>query len=105
MYATNLYQDSASILVTPSFNGPDNSTLIDIANSGNQIGLNMGDFFGLIRAVESFFLGKTGTIVAILLLILGFTLLMDFLLFAVPILFRLFEIFIAVAQLILGFIP
>jgi len=104
-FATNMYAQNQAILTTPGFVGPDGSTLIDLSNSGNQIGSYLTDFFGLIRAVTSFFLGKTGNIVAILLLILGFTLVVDFLLFVIPVVIAIFKLFLQIATAVFGLIP
>jgi hypothetical protein len=94
-----------SIMGTPGLEGPDGMTFIDLANSGNEIGGYVGNFFGLVRAVQTFFLGKTGTIVAILLLILGFTLFVDFILFAIPIIWKLFDLLLQIVAIVLGMVP
>ena len=104
-YATSMYVNAQQILTTPGFVGPDGSTLADVSNSGNVIGSYVGDFFGLVRAVQSFFLGKTGTIISILILIVAFTLVIDFLLFVIPVLLTLFKIFLQVLQVLTGLIP
>ena len=100
-----MYVNAQQILTTPGFVGPDGSTLADVSNSGNVIGSYVGDFFGLVRAVQSFFLGKTGTIISILILIVAFTLVIDFLLFVIPVLLTLFKIFLQVLQVLTGLIP
>lgn len=105
IYATNIYMQGQSIMGTPGLEGPDGMTFIDLANSGNEIGGYVGNFFGLVRAVQTFFLGKTGTIVAILLLILGFTLFVDFILFAIPIIWKLFDLLLQIVAIVLGMVP
>jgi len=66
--ATQISNASFNMLqITPSFNDI-NGDPVDVANGANQIGANIGEFFGFIRSLGSLFLGRAGTILAILFL-------------------------------------
>jgi len=82
--------------------GSDGSTLIDVANSGNEIGSRIGDFFSILRNIGGFFLGKLGTILAFALLIVGFVLTLEMALFIIPIVISLFRLLL---QLIQALVP
>lgn len=58
----------------------------DIRNSANEIGANIGIFFGLLKALQTLFLGRAGTLIAFLLLAVVFIALVKIFTFIMPIL-------------------
>lgn len=96
-YATNINNNLNNLQMTPGLIDP-NGSLIDLRNGANQLGLSVGNFFGILKALQGFFLGKTGNIIAILLLIAGFVITVKLLLWMIPIIR-------AIATFIVGFIP
>jgi hypothetical protein len=57
----------------------------DIRNSANEIGSNLGIFFGLVRALQTLFLGRAGTLIAFLLLAVVFIVLVKIFTFLLPV--------------------
>lgn len=96
-YATSISDQLNGIQMTPGLIDP-NGSLIDLRNGANEIGASVGQFFAILKALQSFFLGKTGNIIAILILIAGFVITVKLLLWMLPIIR-------AVAMFIVGFIP
>jgi len=82
--------------------GIDHSTVLDAANSGNQIGSHIGDLFGVVRSSGGWFLGKLGAILAFILLIVGFVITWWLLWWLLPIIVRLFDLLL---QLIQALVP
>lgn len=74
----------------------------NVRDQANQIGANIGGFFGVVRAIQSFFLGKTGTIVAFMLLIVGFIIFVRIMMFLIPIIVSFFRF---ILQLVGAVIP
>jgi hypothetical protein len=97
--ATNIAEAVNNIQMTPGLLD-DNSQLIDIANSGNQIGSYVGGFFAVVRAVQGFFLGKTGNIIALFLLLVAFIIIVNLISFAFPILKRIAEFIFTIVKMI-----
>lgn len=95
IYATNLASAANDIIQTPSLldNHDQEMTIRDQAN---EIGTYAGSFFGIVRAIQSLFLGKTGTIIFFLLLIVGFIVLVRLILFVIPIILAFFRTVVAV---------
>jgi hypothetical protein len=96
-FATNINGQLVGLQMTPGLIDP-NGSLIDLRNGAYEIGGGVGNFFSILRALQSFFLGKTGNIIAILLLIAGFVITVKLLLWMLPIIR-------AIATFIVGFIP
>lgn len=98
-YATNIAQVANDIQITPGLLD-DNSQLIDIANSGNQIGSYIGGFFAVARAVQGFFLGKTGNVIALFLLLVAFIIIVNILCFVLPILVKIASFILNIIKVI-----
>lgn len=96
MFATNAKQASDSLPGDPGLTDDNNGGLLTLRDSANEIGAAAGSFFAIIRAIQGFFLGKTGAIIAFGLLIVGFIFLVRFALFAVPIIVALFKLLLLV---------
>lgn len=96
-YATSISGQLVAIQMTPGLIDP-NGSLIDIRNGAYEIGGGVGNFFSILKALQNFFLGKTGNIIAILLLLAGFVITVKLLLWMLPIIR-------AIATFIVGFIP
>lgn len=59
---------------------------VDLRNGANEIGSYIGEFWGFTRAIQGLFLGRTGTLLAFLLLVGAFIVVVKVLVFIVPIL-------------------
>jgi hypothetical protein len=81
----------------------ENGFAVDIQNGGNEIGSYIGVLFGAARSVQAWFLGKTGSIMGFLLLIIGFYLVVKLLLWAYPIIKTLFSFFLQVISTVRQF--
>jgi len=94
-YATGIANNLA--ITTPGLLDGDGN-VIDLANGANQIGSYAGQFFAILKALQSFFLGKTGNIIAILIFIAGFVIFVKLALWMIPVIRT-------IATFIVGFIP
>lgn len=99
-FATNTANVIDQFASTPTLNDI-NGTPTGMADAANQIGGYTGQFFGVFRAIQNFFLGKTGTIIAFLLLIILFIILVRILLFIIPILISFFRLILAIVQAVI----
>lgn len=97
-FATNAKSASDALPGDPGLTDDNNGGVLTLRDSANEIGAAAGSFFAIIRAIQGFFLGKTGAIIAFGLLIVGFIFLVRFILFAVPIIITIFRLVIAVVQ-------
>lgn len=91
---------SNQLVATPGLFDP-SGPLATLPDSANQVGQHIGDFFGIVRAVQGFFLGKTGTIIFFLLLILLYVIMVRLILFALPIIIKIFDLLLQLIQAIL----
>jgi hypothetical protein len=99
-FATNTANMINQFASTPTLNDI-NGTPTGLADAANQIGGYTGEFFGIFRAIQNFFLGKTGTIIAFLLLIVLFIILVRLLLFIIPILIAFFRLILEVVAAVI----
>jgi hypothetical protein len=99
-FATNGVNTVNGIAATPGLFDP-SGPLATLPDTANQVGSYVGDFFGIVRAVQGFFLGKTGTIIAFLLLILLYILIVRLILFALPIIMKVFDLLLQIIQAII----
>jgi hypothetical protein len=88
-YATNIVGYATGIagqgFGTPVAGFGFDGTTEDIRNSANEIGSNLGIFFGLVRALQTLFLGRAGTLIAFLLLAVVFIVLVKIFTFLLPV--------------------
>ena len=97
--ATNIASSFGEIVITPSLNDG-NGDPVSFQDAGNQIGAYVGQAFSVFRAVQGFFLGKTGNIIGLLLLIVAFIIFVRILCFFLPIIKAIAEFVFTVIKVI-----
>lgn len=99
-YATSGVYTANNLVATPGLFDP-SGPLATLPDTANQVGSYVGDFFGIVKAVQGFFLGKTGTIIAFLLIILLYIFVVRLILFALPIIMKIFDLLLQLIQAII----
>lgn len=87
-FATRVVAGRTMVAFNATLTGPDGN-LIDIRNSGHEIGASIGGFFGEVRGLQSLFLGRAGQLIAFLLLCAGFVIIVKLTVFTIQVLLGL----------------
>lgn len=102
MYSTQA-AGAAGLVGTPGTMNDPNGVPGDVFNAANEIGSYIGGFWGFLRAIQSFFLGRAGTIIAFLILVALYIVLLKLLLFILPIMLALFRWLLQILELLIPF--